>query len=819
MKSAEPKSAAISTIQKKSNTPFFDTEHASEQESPFFAPQEASGTDTFFQPATRPVIQTKLTVGQPNDKYEQEADTVADKVVQRLAKSDESNRPSPIAHRPSSAPSVSEASTPIIQHKTEAPEEEKLDRKEENKEELPELQKSPVSAVGDDEGLQMKCAECKVEEESGHVQMKGNTEGDTSANSNIESQLNSSKGGGSPLPGETRTSMESAMGADFSNVRVHTGSNAVQMSQDLNAQAFTHGSDVYFNEGKYNPSGTEGGRLLAHELVHTVQQGGSINKKIIQKQDAGEQAESDTEIDTEAPEEEANEENSVPDDTPVQETHPTDCPQLVPPYPTEGQAPVSEGENSLYQDLLNIGGSGLLAGSLTNLIGMAARVIWEQLPIETQIGTINKALDLAISGSRFQRMLGAYLPGGSGFMLTVLTSVMVGFFTAIRNLPDRQKLWMFNRHMRIILGADSTFTLHFLKGILMGFFLDGIVGIIQMVIDIVCFIPKIVNFFSSLTDFIRNIPTELRALSEAMDGLMTQISNFLQNGIQEVYDMIKNPSGIVSFLQSISNSVNLAAESVGRRAAQSMVRFMNLPSAALGEIAGRISGQIIFEVVLTYFTAGGGAGLTAAKTALRAVGSLLMRIGKFIFKIIQYIGRLLRYVAEAMRAVVRFLTRIMRLVAEKVRLIIEAILDIFRAFRAYCRPGSIICILQARIAQINAARGDILIFRARIRRLSSVGNTIRPLRDVASELKVLLTPFNRVRTVTGGGRRGVGISTYIESLDGRFSIRITHNQVGANTVGGLGPRIHIFEGDVRGHGSHLLLPHGMTLADILAALN
>ena len=280
MKSAEPKSAAISTIQKKSNTPFFDTEHASEQESPFFAPQEASGTDAFFQPTSRPIIQTKLTVGQPNDKYEQEADNVADKVVQRLAKTDNdsiTNPKSETRNPKSNTPSVSEASTPIVQHKTDAPEEEKLDRKEESKEELPELQKSPVSAVGDDEGLQMKCAACEAEEESGHVQMKGNTEG--VASSNIESQLNSSRGGGSPLPDETRTSMESAMGADFSNVRVHTGSNAIQMSQDLNAQAFTHGSDVYFNEGKYNPSGTEGGRLLAHELVHTQQQG-EIYRKI-----------------------------------------------------------------------------------------------------------------------------------------------------------------------------------------------------------------------------------------------------------------------------------------------------------------------------------------------------------------------------------------------------------------------------------------------------------------------------------------------------------------------------------------------------------
>ena len=272
MKAAEPKSAAISTIQKKSNTPFFDTEHASEQESPFFAPQEASGNDAFFQPTSRPIIQTKLTVGQPNDKYEQEADNVADKVVQRLAKTDTTDTP---INLKSNTPSVSEASTPIIQHKTDAPEEEKLDRKEDNKEEMPELQKSPVSAVGDDEGLQMKCAECEAEEDSGHVQMKGNTEGGTFADSNIESLLNNSKNNGNPLPDDTRGSMESTMGADFSDVRVHTDSNAEQMNQGLNAQAFTHGSDVYFNSGKYNPSDREGSQLLAHELVHTVQQGAS----------------------------------------------------------------------------------------------------------------------------------------------------------------------------------------------------------------------------------------------------------------------------------------------------------------------------------------------------------------------------------------------------------------------------------------------------------------------------------------------------------------------------------------------------------------
>jgi hypothetical protein len=73
--------------------------------------------------------------------------------------------------------------------------------------------------------------------------------------------------------------MESRFDADFSGVRLHTDSTAVQMSGQLNAQAFTHGRDIYFNEGKYSPGTSEGNHLLAHELTHTVQQGASVQQK------------------------------------------------------------------------------------------------------------------------------------------------------------------------------------------------------------------------------------------------------------------------------------------------------------------------------------------------------------------------------------------------------------------------------------------------------------------------------------------------------------------------------------------------------------
>jgi hypothetical protein len=94
-------------------------------------------------------------------------------------------------------------------------------------------------------------------------------------------QLESSKGSGTKLDEGTKSEMEHHMGADLSGVNIHTGTTASTMSENINAKAFTHGQDVYFKDGNYNPSSSEGKNLLAHELTHTVQQGsGKIQPKI-----------------------------------------------------------------------------------------------------------------------------------------------------------------------------------------------------------------------------------------------------------------------------------------------------------------------------------------------------------------------------------------------------------------------------------------------------------------------------------------------------------------------------------------------------------
>lgn len=76
------------------------------------------------------------------------------------------------------------------------------------------------------------------------------------------------RAGGLPLPREVQARMETALGANFSDVRVHVGSEA----SAIGAIAFTWGTDIHFAPGQYNPHTRQGQMLLAHELVHVVQQ-------------------------------------------------------------------------------------------------------------------------------------------------------------------------------------------------------------------------------------------------------------------------------------------------------------------------------------------------------------------------------------------------------------------------------------------------------------------------------------------------------------------------------------------------------------------
>ncbi len=175
------------------------------------------------------LLQTKLRIGEPGDKYEQEADRVAEEVM-RMPE-------------------------PKLQRQVE-PEEEEED---------------------EDKMVQTKAIVNRV---APLAQRREASEVPTI----VREVLNSP---GQPLAPETRTLMESCFGHDFNQIRVHTDAKAAESAAEMNAEAYTVKHNIVFATGRYAPDTQPGRQLLAHELTHSLQQSAPIISGMIQRQQSG----------------------------------------------------------------------------------------------------------------------------------------------------------------------------------------------------------------------------------------------------------------------------------------------------------------------------------------------------------------------------------------------------------------------------------------------------------------------------------------------------------------------------------------------------
>jgi len=229
-------------------------------------------------PTERLGIQAKLTIGHPHDRYEQEADRVADQVMRM-------RNPTQMATSTSGPPSIQRLCPKC---------EEDLQRQphsvmEEDEKKKKRLQTKPlISSVP--LNLQRQVAPTSEEDESKkkRLQRKPSSGTNLEASPDLQERINGLHGGGQPLSTPERTFLEPRFGYDFSRVRLHTDERAAEMARSVNARAFTLGQDVVFGAGHYQPRSTEGQRLLAHELTHVVQQSGYASQPTLQRVPFGE---------------------------------------------------------------------------------------------------------------------------------------------------------------------------------------------------------------------------------------------------------------------------------------------------------------------------------------------------------------------------------------------------------------------------------------------------------------------------------------------------------------------------------------------------
>jgi hypothetical protein len=160
---------------------------------------------------------------------------------------------------------------------------------------------SAAQALSTADGSTRESAISRLQEERGNTYVKRvvedaqNSRGKSGRlvglpQSEMVSEVQQRKGSGSELDAVARQPLEEHFGADLSEVRVHNDGEAATLNRELNAQAFTVGSDIFMAEGKYNPGSTEGQGLLAHELTHVGQQGG-FGSQGVQRQEQPEEEE------------------------------------------------------------------------------------------------------------------------------------------------------------------------------------------------------------------------------------------------------------------------------------------------------------------------------------------------------------------------------------------------------------------------------------------------------------------------------------------------------------------------------------------------
>ena len=237
--------------------------------------------------------QARLTIGQPDDEYEQEADRVADQVMRmpdpKLQRQPENEEEEEMLQ----AKPLADQITSLVQRQEEPEEEEESVQAktmpgqetaqrqpmEEEEEELqPGYDQEPEESTPIMESVPTRDAGELGGEEEELLQPKSDTGVVPQVTSGIARDIHSIKGSGQPLPKSERAFFEPRFGRDFSQVRVHNDNRAGLISRSINARAFTLGRDVVFGAGQYSPGAPAGRKLLAHELTHVVQQNEAFTK-------------------------------------------------------------------------------------------------------------------------------------------------------------------------------------------------------------------------------------------------------------------------------------------------------------------------------------------------------------------------------------------------------------------------------------------------------------------------------------------------------------------------------------------------------------
>ncbi|HEX7027121.1 MAG TPA: DUF4157 domain-containing protein, partial [Gammaproteobacteria bacterium] len=273
------------------------------------------------------------------------------------------------------------------------------------------------------------------------------------------------------------------------------------------------------------------------------------------------------------------------------------------------------------------------------LVGFLVGTLWQLLPDCIKGPLINFILDILIGFIRL-------IPNNPllGILWPVVRSGLLGFLEEVRALELQRKVDISNKIANIIAGGSPSFILGYFTGIIVGLW-QAITGPIQAIATIFELPSMIQGFLGNLGVRLCEIIDQIRCFART---LASEVFGRVDNVLASIQEFLSDPARIISLIRCAIEGILSGAQSLGSQLARHMIGVFEGPDEDIGRALGNITGQMLFQAVLAFFTAGAGTAVSSGLTIVNRIAGVLRTVGRAIGQAVRVLrgllGRLVGFV-------------------------------------------------------------------------------------------------------------------------------------------------------------------------------
>jgi phage-related protein len=268
------------------------------------------------------------------------------------------------------------------------------------------------------------------------------------------------------------------------------------------------------------------------------------------------------------------------------------------------------------------------------IVGFLLGSLWRLIPDCLKGPIIDFILEIII------RLLRAMPPMPTmGPLWPLVKSAALGFLERVKSYSMQRKVNVSIKLARIVSGMSPSFAFGYLKGIALGVW-DGITAPFQAIATVFDLPDMIQNFLSNLGIRLCDLVESIRCFAA---NLASRVFGSLDKILAGLAEILENPRRILELIKCAIEGALSAAASLGASIADQMMAVFESPDEEIGERLGHITGNMLVQAVITYFTAGAGAAVGVIREISSALGAVGRAIGQVVKTLTQLLGKLVGF--------------------------------------------------------------------------------------------------------------------------------------------------------------------------------